>query len=242
MKTVHFASILVLSAVTAFACNDDGDRLDGGTSGSAGKSNSAGSPGTPSAAGSGGEAAGAGGAAAGASGSAGASEGGAAGDAGAAGAGAAGANEGGAAGANEGGAAGANEGGAAGANEGGAGGASEVAEVVVPGPLALIGSWKDPEWGGLEVITATTWNGSNIVAYDSGVREVYTHNSASSFYPGKYSKYVYTEPADDSFYFCTILYASPSLEAAQADTKVADPSKLEDQGCDGFNWTKVEKQ
>jgi len=243
VKTVHFASILVLTVATAFACNDDGDRVEGGNAGSAGKNAAAGSAGKPNVAGSSNNSAGAGGGHAGA-----ANEGGAAGNAGSSDGGVAGvggANEGGAAG---GGAAGeTSDAGAAGTTfggEGGAGGAPEVPDVVVPGPGALIGTW-DTNFGGTDVITANTWNGANIVAYTSGVRAVYAHNPASDPYnPRKFSKYVYTEPVSDSFYYCWIVYNADTLAAAQADTAVPDASEPDVDGCGSFNspWTKLTKQ
>jgi hypothetical protein len=113
---------------------------------------------------------------------------------------------------------------------------------VVPGPTELIGTWST-NFGGTEVITATTWNGANMVAYTNGVTVVYTHNPASDPYnPKKFSKYVYTQPVSDSFYFCQIVYSAATLAAAQADTKVADANALDTNGCSGFSWTKATKQ
>lgn len=242
MKTLHFVSVLVLGAATTFACNDDGDRLEGGagSAGSAGKSNAAGSAGKTSVAGSSNNRAGAGGGDAGSTsdggipGAAGSDEGGAA--------GAAGSNEGGATGGGAGGET-ADMGGASGAGgEGGAGGAAEVPDVLVAGPTALIGTW-DTNFGGTEVITANTWSGANIVAYTSGVTVVYVHNPASDPYnPRKFSKFVYTEPVSDSFYFCQIVYNAETLAAAQADTKVTDATNPDTSGCSGFSWTKATRQ
>jgi hypothetical protein len=240
VKTAHLVSILVLGAATTFACNDDGDRTEGGSSGKASVAGSAGKNGAAgSSAGSTTEA-GAGGGAAGST-----SDGGMG--------GVAGTNEGGEAG---GGASGGGEaGGGAGATtseagsagmagaggDGGAGGAPDVPDVVVPGPSALIGSWHT-NFDGTEVITANTWSGANIVAYTSGVTVVYTHNPPSDPYnPRKFSRYVYTEPVGDSFYFCQIVYDADTLEAAQTDPKVADATKLETNGCSGFSWTKATK-
>lgn len=241
MKTFHFASILVLAATVTFACGDDDDETPIGTAGSSGAAGKANTAGSSSAAGkngtAGSSAAGTGGTTAGAAGSTT--------DAGAGGFGSAGGvNEGGLGGLGGeglGGEAGsAGEGSLGGA--GGEGGAPVVPDVLVNGPVELIGTWKDPEWGGIDVITETTWSGANIVGYDSAAQTVYWHNPASSFYPGKYTKTVFTQPANDTFYYCQIVYQAESLEAAKADTKVADTSKLEDKGCSGFNWTKVIKQ
>jgi hypothetical protein len=249
VKTLHFASILVLASAVTFACGDDDDETpigSAGSSGAAGKNGTAGSSTAGKNGTAGSSTAGTGGSTAGAAGSttdAGAGGVGGAGDLGGAG-GAGGANEGGFGGVGGeglGGEAGsAGEGSLGGA--GGEGGAPVVPDVLVNGPVELIGTWKDPEWGGLDVITATTWNGANIVGYDSDAKTVYWHNPASSFYPGKYTKVVFTAPVSDAFYYCQIVYNAESLAAAKADTKVADASKLEENGCSGFDWTKVVKQ
>lgn len=232
MKTLHLASIFVLAAATTFACNDDEDRVSAGTAGSSGAAGKSGSAGNPSAgednaaAGmntAGTSEAGAGGASAGAGN-----------DGGVGGGGAGGENQG---GAFDGG--GAGSGGAGG--DGGAGGAPEVPDVVVAGPTELIGTWSTDF--SPQVITANTWNGANIVAYTSGVTVVYTHNPASAPYnPKKFSKFVYTQPVNDSFYFCQIVYDAETLAAAQADTKVADATTPATSGCSSFPWTKATKQ
>jgi len=238
VKTLHFASILLLAAATTFACRDDDDRLPGsaGSSGAAGKNGSAGNASAGKNNGTAGSSAGK----AGSGNDAGATNDGGVGGGG--GATAAGENEGGGAGRDGGGAGGTSDGAAGG--EGGAGGAPEVPDVVVAGPTELIGTWNGP-FNTVEVITANTWSGANIVAYTSGVTVVYTHTPASDPYnPKKFSKYVYTQPVGDTFYFCQIVYDAATLEAAQADTKVADVNDLaaDGHGCSGFPWSKVTKQ
>jgi hypothetical protein len=239
VKTLHLASIFVLAAATTFACNDEGDRAPAGTAGSSGAAGKNGSAGNPSSAGND-----QGDAGTGTAGTSGAGAGaGSSNDGGMGGGGAGGENQGGFDGGGAGaGGTGETDGGAGGeAGAGGAGGAPEVPDVVVPGPTELIGTWST-NFGGTEVITANTWNGANIVAYTSGVTVVYTRNPASAFFPHKFSKTVYTPPANDSFYFCQIVYNAETLAAAQADTKVADANALDTNGCSGFSWTKATKQ
>jgi hypothetical protein len=222
VKTLHFASILVLASSVAFvACGDDDDDVTPGASGAAGESGAAGS------------------------GAAGKSTGGSTTDAGAGGGASetqGGAGAGGVSGEGLGGVAGgAGEGGVGGA--GGEGGAPEVPDVVVPGPTELVGTWTN-NFGGTEVVTANTWNGANIVAYTSGVTTFYTHNLASDTYnPKKFSKWVYTQPANDSFYYCQVVFGAATLAAAQANTTVPDASDPDTGGCGGsFPWTKATKQ
>lgn len=232
MKTVHFASILVLTVATAFACNDDGDRVNGGNAGSAGKNAAAGSAGKNAGAGTS-NGAGAGGGDGGS-----ANEGGVGGIAGATNdgdaAGAGGANEGGAAG---GGAGGASEGGAAFGGAGGEGGAG------VPSALEILGTWNN-NYGGTEIITETAWGASALAAYDNGTNVVYTQFPASDQYnPNKFAKIVYTEVQNDSFYFCMVVYSADTLEAARADVTVPDATDPATTGCGGtFAWTKATRQ
>ena len=219
MKTLHIASILAFSALCAFACSDDDDT----------------SPSMPGAAG---EAAG------GSDGpTAGKSNGGSKANGGDNGV--AGGDVGGAAG--QGGAApvdchedaveDANDVGGAGGADGaaGAGGAASVSA-----SLEIIGTWKE-SFGGELLITSTHWNDGVIHAYDNDANVVYTQTPCSAMYsPGAYSKYVYTEPTGDSFYYCTVVYDAKTLAEAQASTKTADEGDL-DTGCNGFPWSEVTK-
>lgn len=218
MKSLHIASILAVSAATAFACNDDEDRYGLGH-GAGAPSNEAGGPHTSGSAGQ-------------------AAEGGAGGSgaAGAAGAAAAGADAGGGGGATEGGAAG--EGGTAGSEggEAGTGGAGPNAD-----PFELIGEYDD-NFGYSFEITADAWGASAIAAYDNPQNVVYTQFPASDQYnPNKFAKTVYTEPtASGSFYFCLVVYSAETLAAAQASTATADDSDPDTRGCGGqFPWTKA---
>jgi hypothetical protein len=213
MKTLHFASILAVSAATAFACNDDEDRYGlgntaGTTTSDAGAANDAGAAGQNGAGGAGG----AGGAAAG-SGAAGERH-----EAGEAGAGGGADASGGA-------------GGAAGAA--GAGGAESE-------PLELIGEY-DESFGDTLVITASAWGASAIAAYDNTRNLVYTQLPANDDYnPNKFTKIVYTEPAGGSFYYCTVEFSAETLAAAQASDATADDSDPDNTGCGGtFPWTKA---
>jgi hypothetical protein len=238
VNTLHFASIFVLAAATTFACNDEEDRDPAGTAGTSGAAGKDGNAGNPSA----GDLSDAGAGTAGGTNEAG--TGGVGGEGARDGGGAGGENQGGIDGGGAGaGGTGETEGGAGGAGgEGGAGGAPELPDVVVPGPTELIGTWNT-NFGGTEVITATTWSGANIVAYTSGVTVVYARNPASDAYnPKKFSKFVYTPPVNDSFYFCQIVYNAETLAAAQADTKVADATTPATSGCSSFAWTKATKQ
>lgn len=223
MKTLHFASILVLaSTVTFVACDDDDDNVTPGTAGASG-------------------AAGEGGAAG--SGAAGKSTGGSTTDAGA------------------GGGAGEPHGGAGAGGVGGVGGEGGAPFVCPPDEfggaggafgsggegggngdtLEIVGKWSTPF--STEIIREDRWRSfgtgfdgtSAIVEYDNDANVVYTESNCT------FSKNVYIDISGDSFYSCTIAYGLPTLEAAKADTKVADPATPDTSGCGAFPWSKLTK-
>ncbi|HEX2873997.1 MAG TPA: hypothetical protein VHP33_22230 [Polyangiaceae bacterium] len=236
MKTLHFASILVLaSTVTFVACGDDDDDATPGTAGSSGAAGENSSAGSDNTAGKNGTAG---------SGAAGKSTGGSSGDAGAGGG--AGETQGGAGAGGQGGVGG--EGGApfvCPADEfGGAGGAFGSGGAGGEGggngaALEIIGKWSSPF--STEIIREDRWRSfgtgfdgtSAIVEYDNDANVVYTESNCT------FSKNVYLDISGDSFYYCTVAYGLPSLAAAKADTKVANPATPETNGCGGFAWSKL---
>jgi hypothetical protein len=231
VKTLHIASILALSTTLAFACGDDDSAPDGsaGSSGKAAAGETQGGEGGTSSAGTS---------------NGGKSSGGSAGT----GTGGGGEQSGGAGGAPVGG-----EGGGPDANagaggeapechllgEGGQGGAGGDGPGLGLG-LEIIGTWEE-SFGGVLEITSVGWNDSIIREYDNDENVVYAQNSCAAYFPAKFSKYVYTQPTNDSFYYCTVVYDAATLEAAKASDATADEGNL-DTGCSGFPWSKVTKQ
>jgi hypothetical protein len=239
VKTLHFASILVLASTVTFACGDDDDETPIGTAGSsgaAGKSGTAGSSTAGKNGTAGSSTAGTGGSTAGAAGSTT--------DAGAGGVGGAG-------GANEGGFGGV--GGEGGApfvcppqELGGAGGEFSSGGAGGEGGgnaagLEIVGKWSTAF--STDIIRQDRWRSygtgfdgtSAIVEYDNDSNVVYTESNCT------FSKVVYTEISGGSFYSCTIAYGMPTLEAAKADTKVANPATPDASGCGPFPWSKLTK-
>lgn len=104
--------------------------------------------------------------------------------------------------------------------------------------LEIIGEYED-NFGGDQLITADDWNGSAIQGYDNDSNVVYTQNSEDDmFNPGKFSKFVYTDIANDSFYFCQVVFDADTLEDAQDSDATADDSDPDETGCGGdFPWT-----
>jgi hypothetical protein len=214
VKTLHFVPILVLATAATFACDDSEDRVTG-SAGTKGISGAAGKSGTA------GNAAGT------------TTAGSAGNDSG--GGGAASTPEGGSGGQDD------NSAGMGGAALGGAGGAGGAADVA-QAPLEIIGAWND-NFAGTQIISATDWNGSAILAYDNATNVVYTQYPADNMYsPNKFAKTVYTDIVDSSFYFCALVFSADTLAAAQADTGVADATDPDHSGCSGFSWTKATRQ
>lgn len=125
----------------------------------------------------------------------------------------------------------AGEAGTSGEGAAGGAGASE--------PFELIGEY-DNNFGGPEIITADAWNDSDIVGYDNVDNVVYLQLPADDdFNPSKFTKVVYTEPTDGSFFYCWVAFGLDTLDDAQASTATADASDPATSGCDGFSWTKA---
>ncbi|HYJ11883.1 MAG TPA: hypothetical protein VEX18_22820 [Polyangiaceae bacterium] len=104
--------------------------------------------------------------------------------------------------------------------------------------LEIIGEYDD-NFGGEQIITTDEWNGAAIQDYDNQANVVYTQNSENDmFNPDKFSKFVYTDIEDDSFYFCQVLFDADTLADAQASDATADDSDPAETGCGGtFAWT-----
>ena len=134
--------------------------------------------------------------------------------------------------------------GAAGQSAGGdaAGGDGSGGEGAVPAPLEIIGEYAD-NFGGEQTITADVWNDAKIVEYDNDDNVVYTQlPQDDAFNPNKFVKVVYTEPQNDSFYFCWVAFSLDTLKEAKDSTATADASKPDESGCGGFAWTRATKK
>jgi hypothetical protein len=109
--------------------------------------------------------------------------------------------------------------------------------------LEVIGEYDD-NFGGELLVTADEWNGSAIQDYDNDENVVYTQNPEDDeFNPSKFSKYVYTDIEDDSFYYCQVVFDAETLEDAQESDATADDSDPATTGCGGeFSWTQATRK
>ncbi|MBI5607581.1 MAG: hypothetical protein HY902_01725 [Deltaproteobacteria bacterium] len=107
----------------------------------------------------------------------------------------------------------------------------------------LIGTWATP-YGTDDVITQTTWNKAKIVEFDNAANLGFTQEPADDPYnPNKFNKVVWTEPKNNTFYYCMVDYGKDSLALAKASTLTADASDPDTKGCGGkFPWTKATKK
>jgi len=113
--------------------------------------------------------------------------------------------------------------------------------------LEIDGRW-DGDFGSVEVIADTSWSVdygtgasvSTIVSFSNDDNAAITQNADDAEYdPSAYNRIVWTEIADDSFYYCTTDFGLDTLEEAeQADTP-ADDSHPGESGCGASPWTKL---
>lgn len=118
--------------------------------------------------------------------------------------------------------------------------------------LEIAGSWES-NFGGTEIIADESWDSvgddftssSEIVNFDNDENVLIT-KGPDFMDPEKdvYSRIVWTEPEDGSFYYCTVLFGIETQTAAENMTGTADATDPESAGCgdSGFPWTKLTEQ
>jgi len=115
------------------------------------------------------------------------------------------------------------------------GGGSPTADAAIE----LLGTWSD-NYGGTTAITTETWGADTVVRYDNAANWAVVQAPADAQYgPSKFSKLVWTQPASDAFWLCTVDFGLDTADAALATSKRADASKPAEGGCGGFPWTQM---
>jgi hypothetical protein len=105
------------------------------------------------------------------------------------------------------------------------------------GALEVAGTWTT-NYDTSETLSDTEWNGSAIVEFDNDANFAITQNAEDAMYdPGKFNKLVWTEPAEGSFYYCTVDFSLETADDAKNTTKTADDSDPLNSGCGDFGWT-----
>ena len=98
-----------------------------------------------------------------------------------------------------------------------------------------------------EVITDEQWDFRNMIDFDNGERQAITQNPESNDEEdetaGTYSRIVWTELDDDTFFYCEDVFGAETEEDARNADSAADESDLEE-GCGeaGFGWTERTRQ
>ena len=104
---------------------------------------------------------------------------------------------------------------------------------------SLQGTWStnfDTE----ETITAQAWGDNTIEQWDDGTNTVIVRTPLDAEWsPGTFSKIIYTDPVDQSFYYCTAAFGKETLEAALNEVVSVDDSDPDNAGCGDFAWTKM---
>lgn len=104
--------------------------------------------------------------------------------------------------------------------------------------LEVAGIWAST-YGFDETITEDAWGTATIVMFDNGENYAITQQPADDeFNPSKFSKLVWTEPAEGRFHYCIVEFGLATAEEAERTTKTADPGDLAG-GCGGFPWTRL---
>ena len=110
-----------------------------------------------------------------------------------------------------------------------------------PAPhIAITGAWDDNFGSPLLTITDRTWGLDRIDSFDNTTRSAITQTvSTDQYNADKYSKQVWTTPANGSFYLCTVDSGLATAAAAAASAKTADATQPDTAGCGGFGWSKM---
>jgi hypothetical protein len=115
-----------------------------------------------------------------------------------------------------------------------------------PGPIEIEGEWTSDF--GTESIDDDSWEGGGstaIVEYSNAENyAVFQNPDDAMYFPGMFGRNVWTEIADDSFYYCTVAYMSESADATEDDAQPFDDSDPDNGGCGdgGYPWTKLTRQ
>lgn len=106
--------------------------------------------------------------------------------------------------------------------------------------IEVVGEWSD-SFGGMPTISATKWAADTIVEFDNTQNIAIVQAAADDmFNPNKFSRYVWTDLKDGSFYYCTEVFGKDTAALAKADPATSDATDPDNSGCGGaFSWTKM---
>jgi hypothetical protein len=105
-------------------------------------------------------------------------------------------------------------------------------------PVEIEGTWVT-NYGSAIEIDDQTWGGQALVEFDNELNHAVTEGENPDTGAAEFSKQVWTEPADGTFWYCTVDFGLASADAAMNTTKTADDSNPAESGCGDFPWTKM---
>ena len=104
--------------------------------------------------------------------------------------------------------------------------------------VEVYGEWSS-KWSDETIVTAD-WNGNAIVEFDNETNAAIMQSPADDPYTAnQFSKLVWTEIEDGSFWYCTVEFGKDTADEAKNSTNVADDGDLATAGCGGFPWTQL---
>ncbi|MEM6532992.1 MAG: hypothetical protein AAF654_10225 [Myxococcota bacterium] len=107
--------------------------------------------------------------------------------------------------------------------------------------LEIEGVWLS-NFSTTDTITSTMFNSQTIISFSNSENFAITQNPPDdAFFPDKFSRIVWTEPANDTFFYCTIDFGLDTAAEAENSPNVADATDPETMGCGTFPWTRLER-
>ncbi len=108
--------------------------------------------------------------------------------------------------------------------------------------IEVAGTWEN-QFGLIEEIDDEIWDFMFVIDFDNDDRWAITQNpSDDDFNPDGYNRLVWTPIEGDVFYYCTVDFGLATEEDARTTDATGDASDLDGVGCNGFPWTRMERQ
>ena len=104
--------------------------------------------------------------------------------------------------------------------------------------IEIAGDWKSDF--GEETIADNVWGTTPIIRFDNDGNWAITRNADDAeYFPGTFSKIVWTDIIDGGFFYCTVDFGLDSADAAASTAKSADATDPATGGCGDFSWTSL---
>lgn len=105
--------------------------------------------------------------------------------------------------------------------------------------LEVEGTWVT-NYGSVFEIDSATWGSQDVVEFENEANLAITQvPDDAEMSAGTYSRLVWTEPSDGSWWYCTVDFGLDTEQAALDSEETADDSNPSEDGCGGFPWTKM---